>query len=917
MAQRSWWRTLISALLVMAIPAALVLLLRTNPRADNPVAVPVAAVVDHDRPQTVGGSSVGLGRDLVARLLAASDVKWVQVTAADAKAGVQSGRYAAVATVPEDFTAATLAVAGGKQAQINVSVISSPMAPSSESLIGRSVARATNQTVGTSVAGAAMDSVYLTFTDADEAFRTAQDRAKNLATRTGDAETQQKSAADAGAAVTGMLGTLGQQRSGLGKGPGLPDASGSQQQSAAANQQLNQQGALTAEAQAALARAAAASADAKTSGAASKSTIDALDALAKQIDQQASTQQQGVNTYTNSVAAAAERQRGIDASLKGIKTQLASFSDQLGQIAGTSSAQRQGVAPSSLRKTSTDSAADLAAALASLQGLVNQLETDQTVSTAQALAVQLKDFADGADGNVGDLESRLKAIRKKYDNAGVGQQLPVACPYPDAPGGGLSEQCRAWRAGVVDGLDIALDELSQTDLGARSAKLRELAQQNLDNVNAISTTRADLLTSARAAAVALQRAIDNGAGSAPEVIEKVSKVAQSAKSLSTSAQGLSQESEQQSAALQAIDKDSPAVKQLDDSAAALNQTLQQQGAQLSGLTQTVAGLSQQLDGLTETVASLTQQNTELQQTGTSLQATLNQLERNSAELNRQLGAAKSAINQQDQKLAQIDKQIADAEAAGKVLTTQLQQLQQQGQQLNTQAQGNAKQFEDPNAWPQLDPSTRQKVTSLLELPVTPDVDHREAVNWTAMAILVAIWVGALAGVGVIDRARGHVRANPDGQDVTMPGADGRLRMALRSVVVEVGVVAALVGGTVFAVVAPAAAGHRSDLAAMVFVGSVAAAALAMAARRFLGATVGVWVVLGLLATTLMGMSAAAPQWLEFIRDTTAATPLFDGLRIALAGGEGTSARVGTLLVWAVCSVLVATLAALRYRRAKD
>lgn len=889
-------RMLAGWLLVLAIPSA-VLVPLLAPGASTSSHRPVmAAVVNNDISQIRQGTQVRLGRDLVASLTdETQDVQWVQVTEVDARRGVQSGRYVAMATVPEDFTANTLVAAAGGEDEPHVSIITSPMAPAAQPLVSYSVARATSQTLGSAVASTTLEKVYLTFTDANVAFKNAASQAGTLAEDAGKLDAQGKQAQEQNGDIGSKLGSLKQQANQVGKGPGLPSLANTQAQIDAANKQAGNTGALSADAQRAIALAAAEAQESKTAGQQSAANVAELDRLAKELDKQVSTQSAGVDGYTTSVAAAAQRQRGMDASLRAIQTQLVSFSTQLNAI--TSAAQPRNTVPASLKLKKADADDDeatLAAALAAMQALVNQLETDDSTTTAVTLATQLKTLADTNDSGLDDLEKRLTDLRRLYNNQGNENRLPVKCPYTWGGGNGFPwNDCTAWRAGVVTGLDLSLQELRQTQINDKTAELRQLAATNLTNVTAVHDGRQALLTSSRNAVVALQNAIANGIPPA-EVIEKVTEIADEAETLSTTAQTLSTTATEQSAALDELDKDSPAVKDLAAATQTMNTTMSKQDDQLAALTSTVNDLSGKLDGLTTVVSTLNQQTTDLQNTGTGLRTTLQQLKDDQTKLEGDLSDAKAKIDEQDARLTKLGTSAADAEAAGKALATQLETLKTQSTKVKDTSAGHATTMAQNSTWPALDPASKQRITSLLTEPPHPDIDTSNDLGWKALATTIAIWVGALGGSAVAMRVMG--RRHSWGAPLA-----GALTAGLVSLAVSLWLV-------------PQLEVAAAPLITVIVAGSVAGAVVAHALRLTLGAA-GVWAGMTLLGITVLAYSPSAPSWLDTVRDWSVTSPMLDALRIAMIGGEGIGPKVTALVAWTAVALIVAVLAGNKFRPA--
>ena len=82
-----------------------------------------AAVVNDDTPVTVNGTTVPLGRQFAAGLIAGTtnadaqqappnNFSWILTNDDEAKSGLASGRYAAVVTIPSDFSAKATSISG-------------------------------------------------------------------------------------------------------------------------------------------------------------------------------------------------------------------------------------------------------------------------------------------------------------------------------------------------------------------------------------------------------------------------------------------------------------------------------------------------------------------------------------------------------------------------------------------------------------------------------------------------------------------------------------------------------------------------------------------------------------------------------------------------------------------------------------
>jgi len=186
---RRWPAVVGAVLLPLALVAALVgTMWQANTRTDSVQ----AAIVNLDEPVTLDGQYVPLGRQLAGKLTSLKDTtatnsggnyKWVVTNADDAAAGIQSGRYAAVVTIPKNFSAAATSTAGDvedmKQAVVDVEV--SARASAVDPALARSVVQAAIDTLNNDLAKTYLDNVYVGFSTMGEQFATVADAADKLA----------------------------------------------------------------------------------------------------------------------------------------------------------------------------------------------------------------------------------------------------------------------------------------------------------------------------------------------------------------------------------------------------------------------------------------------------------------------------------------------------------------------------------------------------------------------------------------------------------------------------------------------------------------------------------------------------------------------------------------------------------------
>ncbi|GIH77820.1 YhgE/Pip domain-containing protein [Planobispora longispora] len=151
-----------------------------------------AAVVNLDRPATVTGPdgekrTVPVGRSLAGELTgstAGNNFDWTLTTAEDARAGLDSGDYAAVVTIPENFSAAVTSTSredGTRAEQAVLRVRSDDAHNYIAGTLARSVGAAATASLNAQVTETYLDNVYIGFTALHEEIGEAAEGAADLA----------------------------------------------------------------------------------------------------------------------------------------------------------------------------------------------------------------------------------------------------------------------------------------------------------------------------------------------------------------------------------------------------------------------------------------------------------------------------------------------------------------------------------------------------------------------------------------------------------------------------------------------------------------------------------------------------------------------------------------------------------------
>jgi putative membrane protein len=203
------WRALLALVLVPLLVAGGVLAGTWNFGRD--LHKVQAAIVNLDEMVTLKGQSVPLGRQLSAALIDSKrgqNFTWVLADASSAAKGLASGRFAAVVTIPSDFSARATSYAGTADAarQARIDIVTSPVAGIAETALGQSVADAATRSLNESLTSMYLDNVFIGFTTMGKQFVTVADGAQQLADGSSKLTDGLGQAADGGDQLASGLG---------------------------------------------------------------------------------------------------------------------------------------------------------------------------------------------------------------------------------------------------------------------------------------------------------------------------------------------------------------------------------------------------------------------------------------------------------------------------------------------------------------------------------------------------------------------------------------------------------------------------------------------------------------------------------------------------------------------------------------
>ena len=206
------WLTVIGVMLLPVVIGGILVAALYNP-TERLDAI-TAAVVNDDEPVTIDDQLVPLGRQLTSGLVEGSDeldsnLTWVITNDEDAATGLADGAYAAVITIPENFSAAATSTQPGETPERAVIEVQTP--PDSrlvDDAITAQVAQAAAAATGQQLSEIYLENVFLGFTTLGDQLGDAADGAGELADGAGEAADGAISLADGIAELASGAGQL-------------------------------------------------------------------------------------------------------------------------------------------------------------------------------------------------------------------------------------------------------------------------------------------------------------------------------------------------------------------------------------------------------------------------------------------------------------------------------------------------------------------------------------------------------------------------------------------------------------------------------------------------------------------------------------------------------------------------------------
>ncbi len=342
------WLTILGVILLPVLIGGVLVAALYNPteRLDNLS----AAIVNNDKPVTIDGQLVPLGRQLTAGLVEGNgnedeNLNWVISNTEDAAAGLADGTFRAVVTIPENFSAAATSTADPATAQQAVIDVQTPKdSLIVDDAITSQVTQAAASVMGTELSKVYLENVFLGFTTLGDRLGEAATGARALATGAYDARGGAESLADGANSIAdgagGLAGGANQLAGGLDTiaGKTREAAGGANQIGAALNGIADQVAGTPTLPQPLVDLAMGALAQAQ----AAATQLGDLNTSLGSLSADCMAETGGAQAFCDRVAAAAGQAAGASGSLdaaKGMAEQLASSLKQLAELAGPAAGQ--------------------------------------------------------------------------------------------------------------------------------------------------------------------------------------------------------------------------------------------------------------------------------------------------------------------------------------------------------------------------------------------------------------------------------------------------------------------------------------------------------------------------------------------------------------------------------------------------
>ncbi|MGJ6980720.1 YhgE/Pip family protein [Aestuariimicrobium soli] len=183
LASQQWWKIAAAALVPLLVAAAF---LAGSWHSGSRTGNVHAAIVNNDQAVTLDGQIVPLGRQLAAAMAdrKGDNVTWTLTDTAGAEKGLASGEFAAVVTIPKNFSAAATGFSknGDSGEQATIDVRTSPSAGVTDAAVAQQIAGIAADTLNKQLTSTYLDKVYVGFNQMGTQFVTLAEGAEQLHT---------------------------------------------------------------------------------------------------------------------------------------------------------------------------------------------------------------------------------------------------------------------------------------------------------------------------------------------------------------------------------------------------------------------------------------------------------------------------------------------------------------------------------------------------------------------------------------------------------------------------------------------------------------------------------------------------------------------------------------------------------------
>lgn len=863
-----------------------------------------AAIVNQDEAVTVQGQPAPMGRQLAQAIVDGDDnIDWVLVDAANADAGLASGEYAAVVTIPQHFSAAATSYAANdpdKAVQATIDVRTSPASAVQDADIARQVASMAVQSLNSTLTGGYLDAIFVGFSATGEQLQQLADGAGQLASGAEQLSSGLQQTRNGVNQLDDGLSVLDDSSGALTSG-GDQLAAGADQLASGAGQLAGGLGTL------------ADSTGQLTSGAGQ------LDAGASALAGGAGQVADGVRDYTSGTASA-----------------VGGF----GQIADGLSQLNQGLsAPTTFDDSGLvelqTGAQDLATGAQGLAGGVAALHEGATElgggaaelgASATQLGAGAQGLADGASqliAGAGQLNSGLQnyqAVIGQYAAGAATIELPpelvtqaseqfvASC---QAQGGDLAT-CQqglpgflaglqaGWQTGVQGGAGAAVTGLNTPDASGTTllGGADGLASGMTMWSQGVAQYRAGADLYAAGAAEFETGAAEFTAGVQP-LVDGSAAVASGASGLSAGVDQLVTELPVQMA--QQLAPLQQAVSELDAGASELviqTQPLVGGGQELAaGAGQTATGAAELSDGMGDFAGGLPALASGIDQ----LSSAGDQLASGAGQLAGGVGPYVDGVGQYAAGVHQVRVGVSALAGGMTPMTKGATDLADGASTMSTEVAAGAEQV------PDFDAQQRARLVDVVASPVADSAAgvDRSAAPAITLAMVLALWLGALATFTVIRPIPSRVltSSRPTWQLVAATVVPGFAVAGAQGLLV----------GLVGAWVLPLGAAASLQLVGMAVLASLAFMGVNHALAAWLHGTGRLIAVALAVLTAVVGLVSALPNAVSAVQAFSPLAPAVDGIRAAITGSVLT-APVGILLAWLIGAGVAGVLAVFSKRQ---